>query len=134
MPLVSVVIPSYNHEKFVSEAIESVLGQDFDDLELIIVDDASTDTSRQIIQKYAAEDARVRVILHETNCGIAKTCNDGIAAAKGKFLAVTASDDVWMKDKLSKQLAVLESDEDLVVWTEAEIIDESGQPVGSTWT
>jgi glycosyltransferase involved in cell wall biosynthesis len=134
MPLVSVVLPSYNHEKFVSEAIESVLGQDFEDLELIIVDDASTDTSRQIIQKYATEDARVRVILHETNCGIAKTMNDGIAAAKGKFLSDTASDDVWMKDKLSKQLAVLESNEDLVVWAEAEIIDESGQPVGLTWS
>jgi glycosyltransferase involved in cell wall biosynthesis len=125
---------SYNHEKFVSEAIESVLGQDFEDLELIIVDDASTDASRQIIQKYAMEDARVRVILHETNCGIAKTMNDGIAAAKGKFLTDIASDDVWMKDKLSKTLAVLESDEDLVVWTEAEIIDESGQPVASTWS
>jgi glycosyltransferase involved in cell wall biosynthesis len=133
MPLVSVVMPSYNHEKFVSEAIESVLGQDFDDLELIIVDDASTDTSRQIIQKHAEEDARVRVILHETNCGIAKTVNDGIAVAQGKFLALTASDDVWMKDRLSKQLAVLESDEDLIVWTEAEIIDESGQPVVSAW-
>jgi glycosyltransferase involved in cell wall biosynthesis len=134
MPLVSVVIPSYNHEKFVSQAIESVLGQDFDDLELIIVDDASTDTSRQIIQKYAVEDTRVRVILHETNNGVAKTINDGIAIAQGKFLAVTASDDVWMKDKLSKQLAVLESDEDQIVWTEAEIIDESGRPVGSTFS
>jgi glycosyltransferase involved in cell wall biosynthesis len=132
MPLVSVVMTSYNHEKFISDAIESVLGQDFDDLELIIVDDASTDTSRQIIQKYAIEDCRVRVILHETNCGIAKTMNDGIAAAKGKFLAENASDDVWMKDKLSKQLAVLESDEDLIVYTEMEVIDESGQPVGST--
>jgi len=134
MPLVSVLMPSYNHEKFVSEAIESVLNQDFDDLELIIVDDASTDTSRQIIQKYAMADSRVRVILHETNCGIAKTMNDGIAVAKGKFLADTASDDVWMKDKLSKQLAVLESDEDLIVWTEAEVIDEYGQPMGPTWS
>ncbi|MGZ7171982.1 MAG: glycosyltransferase family 2 protein, partial [Halobacteriota archaeon] len=133
MPLVSVGMASYNHEKFISEAIESVLGQDFDDLELIIVDDASTDSSRQIIQKYAAKDSRVSVILHEANCGIAKTANDGIAAAKGKFLAPIASDDVWMKDKLSKQLAVLESDEDLIVWTEAEIIDERSQPVGSTW-
>ena len=133
MPLVSIVILSYNHEKFVSEAIESVLGQDFEDLELIIVDDASTDTSRQIIQKYVMEDARVRVILHETNCGIAKTMNDGVAAAKGKFLAEIASDDVWMKDKLSKQLAVLESDEDLIVCTEVEFIDESGQPVGSRY-
>jgi glycosyltransferase involved in cell wall biosynthesis len=134
MPLVSVVIPSYNHEKFISQTIESVLGQDFDDLELIIVDDASTDASRHIIQKYAAEDARVRVILHETNCGIAKTMNDGIAIAQGKFLAQTASDDVWMKDKLSKQLAVLESNEDLIVWTEAQVIDEGGQSVGSSFS
>jgi len=140
MPLVSVVMPSYNHEKFVSETIESVLGQDFDDLELIIVDDASTDASRQIIQKYAAEDARVRVILHETNCGISKTMNDGIEIAQGKFLAWTASDDVWMKDKLSKQLAVLESNEDLIVWTDGELIDEGGQriqrmgPTFSAWS
>ncbi len=134
MPLVSVVVPSYNHDKFISETIESVLGQDLDDLELIIVDDASTDASRQIIQKYAEKDARVRVILHETNCGIAKTINDGIAAAQGKFLAYSASDDVWMKDKLSKQLAVLESNEDLIVITEAEVIDESGQRVGATYS
>ena len=133
MPLVSVVIPSYNHERFISASIESVLGQDVDDLELIIVDDASTDASRHIIQKYAEEDARVRVIFHETNCGISKTMNDGIAAAKGKFLGEIASDDVWMKDKLSKQLAVLESDEDLIVFTEVEVIDESGQPLG-TWS
>jgi len=132
MPLVSVVMPSYNHEKFISEAIESVLGQDFDDLELIIVDDASTDASKQIIQKYEKQDARVRVILHETNCGISKTMNDGFAIAQGKFLAGTASDDVWMKDKLSKQLAVLESDENLIVYSEAEVINESGQPVGLT--
>jgi len=134
MPLVSVVIPSYNHEKFISETIESVLGQDVDDLELIIVDDASTDASRHIIQKYAEEDARVRVILHETNCGIAKTINDGIAIARGKFQTQWASDDVWMKDKLRKQLAVLESNEDLIVWTEMEVIDEGGQPMGLMWS
>src|SRR5665647_2754849 len=100
MPLVSVVMPSYNHEEFVSESIESVLGQDFDNLELIIVDDASTDSSRQIIQKYAEEDTRIRVILHEANRGIAKTLNDGTEAAKGKFIAIIASDDVWARDKL----------------------------------
>jgi teichuronic acid biosynthesis glycosyltransferase TuaG len=134
MPLVSVVMPSYNHEKFISEAIESVLGQDFDDLELIIVDDASTDASPQIIQKYAEEDDRVRAIFHETNCGIAKTANDGLEIAKGKFLAIIASDDVWMKNKLSKQLAVLKSDEDLIVHAEGEIIDERSQPVGLSFS
>ena len=101
MPLVSVVMPSYNHEKFISEAIESVLGQDFDDLELIIVDDASTDASKQIIQKYEKQDARVRVILHETNCGISKTMNDGIESARGTFKALRNSRDSCIVTKPS---------------------------------
>jgi glycosyltransferase involved in cell wall biosynthesis len=125
---------SYNHEEFIAESIESVLGQDFDDFELITVDDASTDSSRQIIQKYAAEDSRIRVILHEANCGIAKTVNDGIEAAKGKFIATTASDDVWAKDKLTKQLAVIASNENLIVWSEGEVIDRKGEPIGETVT
>jgi len=134
MPLVSVIIPSYNHERYVAESIESVLRQDFDDFELIIVDDASTDTSRQIIQKYAAKDPRIRVILHEANSGISKTMNDGIAAAKGKFIAGTASDDVWAKDKLTKQLAVTASNENLIVWSEGEVIDLEGSPVGKSFS
>jgi glycosyltransferase involved in cell wall biosynthesis len=134
MPLVSVVMLSYNNEKFTAEAIESVLGQDFDDFELIIVDDASTDSSRQIIQKYAAEDPRIRVILHKANCGIAKTANDGNDRATGDFLGCIASDDIWMKDKLSKQLAVLESNEDLIIWTEGEVIDERGTPMGKSFS
>jgi glycosyltransferase involved in cell wall biosynthesis len=134
MPRVSVIMLSYNHEKFIAEAIESVLNQDFDDFELIIVDDFSTDSSKQIIQEYAAHDSRLRVILHEANRGIAKTANDGIAAAKGKFLAVIASDDVWMKDKLRKQLAVLESNEDLIVHAEGRVIDEKSYSVGLSWT
>jgi teichuronic acid biosynthesis glycosyltransferase TuaG len=112
MPVVSVVMPSYNHERFISRSIESVLGQEFDDFELIIVDDASGDASREIIQRYAAEDTRIRMIFHEANCGISQTMNDGIDAAKGKFIADTASDDVWAKDKLTKQLAVATSNED----------------------
>jgi glycosyltransferase involved in cell wall biosynthesis len=134
MPLVSVVMPSYNYDEFVSESIESVLGQDFDDLELIIVDDASTDASRQIIQKYAAEDTRIRVILHETNCGFAKTMNDGIETAKGEFVAAIDSDDVWAKDKLTKQLAVTASNENLIVWSEGEVIDRKGHPVGKSFS
>jgi glycosyltransferase involved in cell wall biosynthesis len=133
-PLVSVVMPSYNHEKFIAEAISSVLGQDFSDFELLIVDDASPDASRQIIQKYAAEDFRIRVILHETNRGIAKTMNDGIDIAKGKFVAIIDSDDVWAKDKLTKQLAVAVSNEDFVIWSEGEVIDDKGQPIGLSFS
>lgn len=130
MPLVSVVMPSHNHERFIAQSIASVLGQEFDDLELIIVDDASKDASREIIERYAAEDSRIRVIFHDANCGISKTSNDGIDAAKGKFIARNDSDDVWMKNKLTKQLEVLESNENRVIWSEGVIIDQDGRPTG----
>jgi glycosyltransferase involved in cell wall biosynthesis len=71
----------YNHERHVEEAIKSVLRQDFEDLELIIVDNASTDTSRQITERYAEQDPRIRVIFQECNLGISKVVNDGIDAA-----------------------------------------------------
>jgi teichuronic acid biosynthesis glycosyltransferase TuaG len=72
---------------------------------VLIIDDGSTDSSKHIIQEYAAEDSRIRAILHQTNCRIAKTLNDAIAAAKGKFIANVDSDDVLAKDKPTKQLA-----------------------------
>jgi glycosyltransferase involved in cell wall biosynthesis len=134
MPLVSVIIPSYNHERYVAESIESVLRQDFDDFELIIIDDASTDASRQIVQRYERDDSRIRAIFHEANCGIAKTVNDGIEAARGKFIAFSASDDVWMESKLSKQLKAMERDENLVVWSEGELIDDAGRPLGKSFS
>ena len=134
MPLVSVCMKSYNHERFIAEAIESVLGQDFANLELIIVDDASTDATRQIIERYAKQDSRIRAIFHERNFGISRTSNDGIAAAKGKFIAVIDSDDVWIAHKLTKQLAVLERDEDLIVWSEGEVIDHAGRSIGKSFS
>ena len=134
MPLVSVCMQTWNSERFVGEAIESVLGQDFEDLELIIVDGASTDATRQIIERYAKQDRRIRVIFHERNLGISRACNDGIEAAKGKFIAQIDSDDVWVADKLTKQLAVLERDEDLIVWSEGEIIDHAGQSLGKSFS
>jgi glycosyltransferase involved in cell wall biosynthesis len=134
VPLVSVCMKSYNRERLIGEAIESVLGQDFEDLELIIVEDASTDATRQIIERYAKQDPRIRVIFHERNLGISRSSNDGIAAAKGKFIAVIDSDDVWVADKLTKQLAVLERDEDLIVWSEGEVVDHAGRPIGKSFS
>jgi glycosyltransferase involved in cell wall biosynthesis len=134
MPLVSVILPSYNHERYVAESIESVLRQDFDDFELLVVDDASTDALRQIVERYEQDDSRIRAIFHDANCGIAKTVNDGIEAARGKFIAHSASDDVWATDKLTKQLAVTASNENMIVWSEGEVIDHKGQPVGKSFS
>lgn len=123
MPLVSVIMPSYSHERFISEAIEGVLNQSCQDIELIIVDDASEDNSKEIIKSYREKDRRIRAIFHDENRGIAKTFNDGIEEASGKFIAVTGSDDVWFKDKLEKQLEMLKKNEDLVVYSDSLVID-----------
>lgn len=134
MPLVSVIMPSYNHEKFISIAIGSVLNQTFTDFELIIIDDASKDRSKEIIKVYQERENRIHAIFHDENKGIAKTMNEGIEEAGGKFIASIASDDVWVKDKLKKQLKTLEKNEDLVVWSEGLIIDAQGNHIGELFT
>ncbi|MGZ4910058.1 MAG: glycosyltransferase family 2 protein [Halobacteriota archaeon] len=134
VPLISIFMKSYNHELYISEAIVSVLNQDFEDLELIIVDDASTDKSRQIIERFAEQDSRIRVIFHEQNVGITRVVNDGIDAARGKFIAQIDSDDVWVTDKLRKQLTVVERDENVIVWSEGRLIDQNGQAISKNFS
>ena len=134
MVLVSVLMSSYNHEQYIAEAIKSVLNQTFKDLELIIVDDCSTDSSREIIKKYSAKDQRVRAFFHEKNMGIAKTANDGLKEARGKFISFIGSDDVWVLHKLEKQLALINNNEDRVLWSEGEIIDSNSCSTGITFS
>jgi len=134
MPLVSVIMPSYQYDRFIAEAIESVLNQTMGDLELIIVDDGSTDKSQQIIQSYAEKDSRIVPIISDKNRGIPHTLNAGIEAAKGKFIAFLDADDCWLPKKLELQLKILEKNEDLVVWGEGTIIDAKGKSTGMTFT
>jgi|WetSurMetagenome_2_1015567.scaffolds.fasta_scaffold37468_2 glycosyltransferase involved in cell wall biosynthesis len=133
-PLISVVMTSFNYERFIPYAIESVLNQTVHDIELIIVDDGSSDASRCIIEEYRERDSRIRTLFHTRNRGISKTMNDGFAMAEGTFVATIASDDVWKREKLQKQLDVLAKDEDLVVWSEGLVIDASGSPTGRKFT
>ncbi|MCJ7631313.1 glycosyltransferase, partial [Candidatus Bathyarchaeota archaeon] len=134
MVLVSVIMPSYNHAQYISEAIESVLEQNIRDIELIIIDDCSRDNSKEIILNYAKRDGRIRTIFHEENLGIAKTYNDGLDAAEGKYVAILDSDDVWRRNKLERQLSILYANDDLVVWSEGRIIDREGKPTGQAFT
>jgi glycosyltransferase involved in cell wall biosynthesis len=90
MVLVSVIMASYNHEKYLPEAIESVLDQTSPDLELVIVDDASKDSSREIVEAYQKRDCRVRAFFHEKNRGIAITANDALEAATGQYISLSA--------------------------------------------
>ena len=117
----------FNRENFVSESIESVLNQSIKDFELIIVDDASIDRSKEIIKNYKEKDKRIKLILHERNMGIAKSTNDGVNLAKGKYVAIIDSDDLWVKNKLYKQLKILEKADNLIIWANGEIIDSHGK-------
>ncbi len=134
MVLVSVFMTSYNHERYISEAIESVLNQTFPDLELIIVDDCSNDNSREIIQRYQAKDKRVRTLFHAENQGIARTANDAFVMAKGKFVSFIGSDDLWVPTKLERQLEILKNNDEAIIWSEGDIIDSNGVSVGKNFT
>ena len=107
-PTVSVILPVRNRRVLVRRAIESVLAQTRDDLELIVVDDASTDGSDAVVAEYLG-DPRVRLHRNETNLGAGGARNRGIALARGTYIAFQDSDDRWFPEKLARQLAALEA-------------------------
>lgn len=106
-PLVSVVIPAYNRAGLIGRAIDSVLHQTHGNLELIVVDDASTDNTGEVVESIG--DARIRYIRCERNAGASAARNTGIAAAAGRFVAFLDSDDIWMPEKLAGQLAAIQA-------------------------
>lgn len=103
MPLVSVVVPIYNTEKYLRQCVESILRQSYKNIEIILVDDGSTDSSSQICDKYASQDGRVKVI-HQLNGGLGKAYNNGIAAAAGEYIGIVESDDFIEADMYEKLL------------------------------
>lgn len=109
-PLVSVVIPTYNRAGLIGETIESVLAQEFSNLELIVVSDGSTDNTEEVVRSYA--DPRVRFIKQDNSGGPARPRNTGVACANGKYIAFCDDDDLWMTQKLQKQVALMEKNPD----------------------
>ncbi len=108
LPLVSVTMPVYNAEKYIKQAIDSILNQTYTNFELVIVNDGSTDRSKEIILSYL--DNRILYIENESNIGIAKTRNKCIQHASGKYIAVLDNDDIALPLRLEKQVEFLESD------------------------
>lgn len=105
-PVVSVVMPAYNAEAYIEEAIHSVQEQTFRDWELIVVDDCSQDHTCAIVERMAAMDRRIRLIHNEKNLGVAKTRNCGFDLCSGDYVALLDSDDLWHTDKLEQQLSL----------------------------
>ena len=102
---VSVIIPNYNYARFIGEAIESVLAQTYQPLEIIVVDDASTDDSIKVIESFGD---KVKLIRQE-NGGVGKARNTGARNAGGDFLAFLDADDIWLPEKIEKQIKLFQS-------------------------
>ncbi len=105
MPKVSVIIPTYNRLPMLKEAVDSVLAQDVEDMELIVVDDGSTDGTADEIKRYGG---RVKLFQHAVNKGVSAARNKGILHARGKYIAFLDSDDLWVKGKLKIQVTFLD--------------------------
>ena len=103
VPTVSVLMSVYNGERFLADAVESILGQSFGDFEFLIVDDGSTDRTRQILRGY--DDPRIRLIVNPRNLGLTPSLNIGLAAARGCFIARMDADDIALPDRFARQLA-----------------------------
>ncbi len=123
--LVSVIIPTYNSEKYVKKTVASVLSQTYKNIEVVLVDDCSQDSTRNVIEEIAAEDNRVRYHFQEKNSGAAVARNTGIGCSKGRFIAFLDSDDTWEPDKISKQLKLLNKGYPFV-FCAYDTVDENG--------
>lgn len=123
-PLVSVITPMYNGEKYLAEMIDSVINQTYDNWELVIVDDCSTDDSCKIVQEYIKRDNRIKLIKQKKNAGPAEARRVSIRNAKGKYIAFLDCDDIWMPEKLEKQIGYMESNGIAVTCTSYQIVSE----------
>lgn len=128
-PLVSAIIPCYNHRAYVGAAIDSILGQTYRNVELIVIDDGSSDGSAALIEQLSGKHGFM--FISQANRGLAATLNRGIEISRGKYLALLASDDLYLPDKLEILVARLEQmgPDYAVACGDADFIDETGAPL-----
>ena len=132
MPKVTVIIPAYNAEKYICEAIDSVLGQTFRDFELIVLNDCSRDGTEDLILGY--DDPRLVYVKNQQNMGVAATLNRGLALAKGEYVARMDADDISLPQRLEKQVQYLDAHPEVaVLGTDVETFDENG-PLHTGWS
>ncbi len=124
--LISVILPVYNGEKYLKEAIESILNQTYTNFEFIIIDDGSKDSSLEIIREYEKEDERIVVVSRE-NKGLIATLNEGMERAKGKYIARMDQDDISLPERFERQIKVMKNNNIMVCGTYTKVIDEDGK-------
>lgn len=129
-PEISVIVPAYNVDKFLEESVNSVLVQTFQNIEIIIINDASDDNTGALADRLATVDRRLKVVHSKINLGGAEARNTGLRMARGRYVAFLDGDDLWDKDKLALQLATLKSTQAQICYTASQKIDELGKQFG----
>lgn len=134
-PLVSIVLPTYNGSRYLAESIQSVLDQTYPAWELIIVDDASTDRTPEIIASYAARDRRIRPMRNDQNKKLPRTLNTGFAAARGAYLTWTSDDNRYRPEAIAEMVAFLRASPGAgLVFADCAAIDETGSVIGKVFS
>jgi len=132
--LVSIITPSHNASEFISDSIESVLAQTYEDWEMIIVDDLSTDDSVEKIESYCNKDSRIKLIKLQKNSGAGVARNRAIKESKGDMIAFLDADDLWMPQKLEKQLAYMKLHNLAFTYSSYHVIDEENNNLTTFYT
>jgi glycosyltransferase involved in cell wall biosynthesis len=127
-PLISIVMATYNGEKYLREQVDSLLAQSYPTLEFIFVDDDSSDSSLAILQEYALQDERIRLVTNPANQGLLATFETGIRAAKGEMIALSDQDDVWMPEKISLLAGAIGSHS--MIYADSALTDAAGIVTG----
>ena len=126
-PLVSIITPCYNSADFISESLDSILAQTYTNWELIVIDDKSEDNTAKIVEDFAQQHSNVKLIKLEKNAGVANARNIGLEYSKGKYIAFLDSDDVWLSEKLSRQVQFMEERSLPMSFCAYHRIDEAGK-------
>jgi len=130
-PLVSVICLCYNHDRYVREAVQSVLDQTYHPIQLIVVDDCSTDNSAAVIEEMVKRHPEIHFIRHQTNVGNCRSFNEGLAITKGSYVIDLAADDALLPSRVEQGVRALEGRLEYgVQFSDAEIIDEDGRKLG----
>lgn len=128
-PLVSIITPMYNSEKFILKTIKSVINQTYSNWELLLIDDGSTDNTIQIVEDFKQKYSNIKLLQNSNNLGAAQSRNKGILEAKGDYIAFLDADDLWKSNKLDLQIQFMQTHNCDVSFSSYEQIDENGKPL-----
>lgn len=131
--LVSIVLPVYNGERFLAESIDSIIAQTYQNWELIIIDDCSSDNSSKIAKNYVAKDNRIKYYRNEQNIKLPRSLNKGFSLAKGDYLTWTSDDNIYLPEAISRMVSAIEDHHVEFVFASCRVINENGECV-DVWT